>query len=127
MWRPTFFDWRPPRRYDVVFFSFWLSHVPAGRFDSFWRLVDRALQPSGRVFFIDSALPRSEPADHVRRDDPQRGVSVRQVNDRQYHIVKVFWQPDVLEQRVATVGFDMSVRHTAHRYRIYGHGSRRQY
>jgi 23S rRNA C2498 (ribose-2'-O)-methylase RlmM len=25
------FDWRPDRRYDVVFFGFWLSHVPPER------------------------------------------------------------------------------------------------
>jgi ubiquinone/menaquinone biosynthesis C-methylase UbiE len=24
------FEWQPARRYDVVFFSFWLSHVPTG-------------------------------------------------------------------------------------------------
>jgi SAM-dependent methyltransferase len=121
------FDWRPAQRYEVVFFSFWLSHVPPRRFDSFWQLVDRALRPGGRVFFIDSALARSEPADHVRRDDPERGVSIRQLNDgRQYNIVKVFWQPEALEQRLATLGFDMSVRGTGHGYCIYGHGSRRQ-
>src|SRR5690606_12014132 len=30
------FSWRPERRYDVVFFGFWLSHVPPERFDAFW-------------------------------------------------------------------------------------------
>jgi demethylmenaquinone methyltransferase/2-methoxy-6-polyprenyl-1,4-benzoquinol methylase len=33
------FDWVPDRRYDVVFFGFWLSHVPPERFASFWSLV----------------------------------------------------------------------------------------
>jgi demethylmenaquinone methyltransferase/2-methoxy-6-polyprenyl-1,4-benzoquinol methylase len=121
------FDWQPARRYDVVFFSFWLSHVPPGRFDSFWRGVNHALRPGGRVFFIDSALPRSEPADHVREDDPDRGVSVRELkNGRQYTIVKLFWPPDDLKQRLATVGFDMPVRQTTHGYCIYGHGRRQQ-
>ena len=41
------FDWRPPRRYDVVFFSFWLTHVPPAGFDRCWRLVDRSLRPPG--------------------------------------------------------------------------------
>ena len=31
------FAWRPVRRYDVVCFGFWLSHVPDERFDAFWR------------------------------------------------------------------------------------------
>src|SRR5262245_25176768 len=30
------FDWRPDRTYDLVFFGFWLSHVPPARFDAFW-------------------------------------------------------------------------------------------
>jgi trans-aconitate methyltransferase len=39
------FSWRPERRYDVVFFGFWLSHVPPGNFDAFWSLVDDCLIP----------------------------------------------------------------------------------
>src|SRR2546425_7346726 len=30
------FAWRPDATYDVVFFSFWLSHVPAAAFADFW-------------------------------------------------------------------------------------------
>jgi trans-aconitate methyltransferase len=37
------FEWQPRRRYDVVFFSFWLSHVPRSRFDPFWQLVRSSL------------------------------------------------------------------------------------
>ena len=43
------FSWRPQRTYDVVFFSFWLSHVPRKRFSAFWSLVQACLTPSGRV------------------------------------------------------------------------------
>jgi SAM-dependent methyltransferase len=49
------FTWKPDRRYDVVFFGFWLSHVPAERFVSFWSLVADCLNPEGRVFFADDA------------------------------------------------------------------------
>ena len=48
------FNWEPDDTYDVVFFSFWLSHVPQDRFEWFWSLVDRALVPGGRVFLIDN-------------------------------------------------------------------------
>ena len=30
------FEWTPPSTYDLVFMSFWLSHVPLARFDRFW-------------------------------------------------------------------------------------------
>src|SRR5258708_32301753 len=48
------FAWRPPTTYDMVFFSFWLSHVPPDRFGAFWELVRSCLAPGGRVFFLDS-------------------------------------------------------------------------
>jgi ubiquinone/menaquinone biosynthesis C-methylase UbiE len=48
------FDWSPQKTYDVVFFGFWLSHVPPARFAAFWELVRSALGPGGRVFFVDS-------------------------------------------------------------------------
>ena len=38
---------QPQRTYDVVFFSFWLSHVPRHRFSAFWSLVHTCLAPSG--------------------------------------------------------------------------------
>src|SRR5215475_4660081 len=50
------FAWRPPERYQAVFFSFWLSHVPEERFAAFWRSVSAALAPGGAVFLIDSAF-----------------------------------------------------------------------
>jgi hypothetical protein len=79
------------------------------------------------VFFIDSALARSHPLDHVRWDDPGPGISLRQLDDgREYKIVKVFWEPGALEQRLATMGFDITVRKTRRRYCVYGHGCRRQ-
>src|SRR5690348_14859593 len=39
------FSWRPDRRYDVVFFGFWISHVPRDRFEEFWTLVAECLAP----------------------------------------------------------------------------------
>lgn len=128
------FDWRAPRSYDVVFFSFWLSHVPRARFAQFWQLVDQALRPDGRVFFIDSAVPRRQPTvDFVvgseltsRDDDPDAGLSLRKLsNGCDYRIVKIHWQPRDLEGRLQDLGFHVSVQETAHRQCIYGHGGRR--
>src|SRR5262245_16392636 len=33
------FSWSPNARFDVIFFSAWLSHVPRGRFEQFWQLL----------------------------------------------------------------------------------------
>ncbi|MGH3656753.1 MAG: class I SAM-dependent methyltransferase, partial [Micromonosporaceae bacterium] len=37
--RADVFEWQPPRRYDTVFFGFWLSHVPPARLPDFWNAV----------------------------------------------------------------------------------------
>ena len=43
--RADIFAWWPERRYDLVFFGFWLSHVPPERFEGFWSLVAECLRP----------------------------------------------------------------------------------
>ena len=56
------FAWQPDARYDVVFFSFWLSHVPPERFEAFWDTVRLCLRPNGRVFFLDSRYAETSTA-----------------------------------------------------------------
>lgn len=71
------FAWEPDRRYDVVFFGFWLSHVPPARFDPFWAVVADCLKPQGRVFFADDAY--RTPDELV--EGPSSPVIRRQLND----------------------------------------------
>src|SRR6185437_9514854 len=52
--RADVFEWESAERFDLVFFSFWLSHVPEERFDAFWKRVRAALVPGGRIFLVDS-------------------------------------------------------------------------
>src|SRR5204862_232410 len=83
------FNWKPTRRYDAVFFSFWLSHVPPDRFDAFWEMVREALAPGGAAYLIDSAFDRTSTAkDHVLSGSDD-GVVSRRLNDgREFRIVK---------------------------------------
>ena len=43
------FSWVPDRHYDLVFFGFWLSHVPPAELGPFWDLVRACLRPGGRA------------------------------------------------------------------------------
>lgn len=106
------FSWAAVEAFDVVFFSFWLSHVPASRFEEFWSLVKRALRPGGRVFFIDSLMePTSTAADHGPLDES--GISRRRLNDgREFNVVKIFYDPAELEKRLAGMGWNGWVRRT---------------
>lgn len=104
------FTWRPERRYDVVFFGFWLSHVPPERFESFWSLVADCLKPEGRVFFADDAY--RTPDELV--EGPSSSIIRRQTPDgTTYRIVKVPHQPGVLERRIRQLGWNIKVTPTA--------------
>jgi SAM-dependent methyltransferase len=104
------FTWRPDRLYDVVFFGFWLSHVPAERFESFWSLVADCLKPHGRVFFADDAhrtpaeLVEGASSSTIRRHVPGGAA---------YRLVKVPHQPEELERRLRQLGWDIKVTATA--------------
>lgn len=40
--------------YDVIFSTFWISHVPIDLHDAFWAWISRSLSPGGDVVFQDS-------------------------------------------------------------------------
>ena len=94
------FMWQPERTYDVVFFSFWLSHVPRSRFSAFWSLVRSCLAPEGRVFLVDN---RNDPHPTGEIEDPyvvHRGedLDVRRLHDgNEYQVVEIFYEPEELQ------------------------------
>ncbi|CAN5749650.1 hypothetical protein BH18ACT15_BH18ACT15_15770 [soil metagenome] len=120
--RADIFEWEPAgRRYDVVTFFFWLSHVPPRCFDSFWQLVERCLSPGGRVFFGDEARHDYWDEEYVTRADVP--VVRRRLKDGSEHrAVKVFWEPDDLERELARLGWSVQVHSTGVFY--WGSGGR---
>ena len=104
------FSWRPDRRYDVVFFGFWLSHVPLERFAAFWALVEDCLAPGGRVFFADDAYLTS---DELLEGEASSTIRRRLRDGSTYRAVKVPHTPDALERRLAELGWDIAVSPTA--------------
>jgi len=114
------FAWAPEDRYDACVFAFWLSHVPEDRFAAFWATVARALKPGGRVLFIDSArTERSTAADHVLPSGGEDTMTRRLDDGREFQIVKRFYDPQALEQRLAALGWSASVDATPEFF-IYG-------
>jgi SAM-dependent methyltransferase len=100
------FDWRPDRTYDVVFFGFWLSHVPLERFESFWATVGTCLGAGGRVLFVDDAFR----TDDELIEGPGSATIRRHLNDgTAYRAVKVPHTPAGLERRIADLGWRVSV------------------
>ncbi len=115
------FNWHPGSRYDVVFFSFWLSHVPRARFSDFWAFVRTCLKPSGRVFLIDN---RDDPLRSSSAKDPyvveyDTDLHLRTLSDgSKYRVVKVMYEPDELESLLAAAGWSVDIEAT--RWFIFG-------
>jgi demethylmenaquinone methyltransferase/2-methoxy-6-polyprenyl-1,4-benzoquinol methylase len=104
------FRWRPDRRYDVVFFGFWLSHVPPERFASFWSLVAECLKPDGRVFFVDDGY---RTADELIEGERSSTIQRRLTDGTAYRIVKVPHRPADLERQLGRIGWRIKVHSTA--------------
>lgn len=137
------FTFSPERRYDTVFFSFWLSHVPDDRFDEFWGLVGECLAPDGSVFFVDNAHPSRGrhllPARFRRDGDSVEGTSVEGIDSvtnletgistrttaggETYDVVKIWREPDDLRVRLGELGWAFQLEVTDWAF-LYGHGSR---
>lgn len=120
------FSWHADVPYDVVFFSFWLSHVPPDCFTSFWDLVRSCLAPRGRVFFIDSRYAETSTAiDHQL--ETSEAVSVkRRLNDgREFRVFKVFYRADELAGRLGELDWAVTVSETATHF-LYGSGALKQ-
>lgn len=114
------FGWQPAQQYDLVFMSFWLSHVPPDRFDGFWERVRAALAPGGCAYVIDSGWDTTSTAKNHVRPDREAGIAQRRLNDgSEYRIVKVFYEPAELAHKLGGLGFDSGVVHTP-RYFIHG-------
>ena len=114
------FAWRPDRRYDVVFFGFWLSHVPLERLAAFWELVDACLTPDGRVFFVDDAY--RTPDELV--EGAESSTIRRRLRDGSTHLaVKVPHTPQELQARLTRLGWDITVSSSAGPF-FWGAGAR---
>jgi demethylmenaquinone methyltransferase/2-methoxy-6-polyprenyl-1,4-benzoquinol methylase len=118
------FEWEPSpaHRYDVIFSSFLISHIPPPRFDAFWDRLRRWLAPGGRVFFCDdvaggTARP-SNPGESV--DKGPHFAHRRRLHDgREYTIVKVFHRPERLTAALAKLGWTADVSTTGDEF-LYG-------
>jgi demethylmenaquinone methyltransferase/2-methoxy-6-polyprenyl-1,4-benzoquinol methylase len=108
--RGDLFAWTADRRYDVVFFGFWLSHVPLDRFEAFWSFVADCLRPAGRAFFIDDAyrIP-----DELVEGESSSTICRRLTDGTAYRVVKVPHRPADLGDRLRRLGWKVTVTETS--------------
>ncbi len=101
------FNWKPDAQYDLVFMSFWMSHVPPEKLDGFLETVKQATKAGGQVFMVDSLRDktRTSSASNHADYDPESIYHTRKLNDGQeYTIVKMFYD-ESLVAKLAEHGF----------------------
>jgi len=103
------FSWSAPERYDVVFFSMWLSHVPPQRFDGFWALVADCSKPTGRVFFIDD-LPAVGAHERWLPNAIAPVVERPLTTGARYRAIKALHDPVELVARLSDLGWRADIR-----------------
>lgn len=118
------FSWQAERRFDGVFFGFWISHVPLERLDGFLRSVASMLRPGGKVFFVDGRKEPTSTAINHQLPEQDSQVMIRALNNGQtFEIVKNFYDPVDLATRCTRAGLDVTIHETA-TYFLYGKGTR---
>ncbi len=115
------FTWQAQRQYDMVFFGFWLSHVPGEKLSAFLSAVYEALAPGGRLFFVDS---QDRELSHTRTETENLGGELQQrvlSDGRRYEIVKIYYDPAQLTGTLRDSGFEIEVLSTP-KFFIYADG-----
>jgi 2-polyprenyl-3-methyl-5-hydroxy-6-metoxy-1,4-benzoquinol methylase len=111
------FSWDPGTRFDVIFFSAWLSHVPVSRFGQFWQLLGSWLAGNGRVLFIDEHVDeRGKEAYVAGREEV---VERRLADSSTFRVIKNFVDPEELELRLRRLGWDCAIRRDGNDW-VYG-------
>lgn len=115
------FTWQPDKTYDLVFFGFWLSHVPPKLLNKFLEKVAQAVHPGGRVYLVDSR-PHSTSGAKTNPTRHEDIYAIRTLDDgREYKIVKMYYDPLVLQNTFMHYAIDATIRCTES-YFLYGDG-----
>lgn len=118
------FQWESKQQVDMVFFGFWLSHVPKEKLSPFLQMIHRILKPNGRLFFIDSQRVQTGTSTRQKIQTTNDDIQKRILNDgSEFDIVKIYYDPDTLTQTLNKHGFNVTVRATP-TYFIYADGKK---
>jgi SAM-dependent methyltransferase len=101
------FHWKADAQFDLVFFAFWISHVPPDRTATFLAEVATAVRPGGRVLIVDEPAGGKQLSGPIEGDNEQKRVLQ---DGRKYNIVKVYHHPQSLAEQLRRLGFtDLNV------------------
>jgi SAM-dependent methyltransferase len=102
------FNWKASQDFDLVFFAFWISHVPGSLMEQHLAEVAKSVKPGGRLFILD------EPSGGKQLSGPSDGGEQTRTlhSGASFRIVKVYPDPDELAAKLKLLGFkDIHVWH----------------
>lgn len=92
------------QHYGLVFFAFWLSHVPPTQLRSFLNKVLQSTKTGGRDFIVD------EPKGGIQLSGANEGGVYQQrtlQDGRNFEIVKVYYDPHHIQAELQECGFQI--------------------
>lgn len=101
------FTWEPSEQYDLVFFAFWLSHVPPAALDAFLGRVQKAVRPGGQLVIIDQHAPTQGDLLAAKEDIFHKRTLL---DGRSFTIVKVFYRLSLLQEVLTRLGFSVTTQ-----------------
>lgn len=120
------FTWQSDQQYDMIFFGFWLSHVPSEKLADFLQRVSAMLKPDGILFLVDSQATLQATANNQTMPTDTT-IHQRILNDgREFKIVKVFYEPNALQSDLAKVNIIADVQLTE-QFFIYAQGRKAEH
>jgi demethylmenaquinone methyltransferase/2-methoxy-6-polyprenyl-1,4-benzoquinol methylase len=100
------FGWTATERFDLIFLGFFVSHIPPELWERWWGRVANWLEPDGIAFIVDDAAGPDRPySGDAVEDGPPHAHRRRLGGGREYTIVKVFYSPEELSERLDDVGW----------------------
>jgi 2-polyprenyl-3-methyl-5-hydroxy-6-metoxy-1,4-benzoquinol methylase len=96
------FEWRAEESYDLVFFGFWISHVPPDRLNAFLGEVTKAVKPGGRLFIADEPGGGKQLSGPAENNLEQTRTTL---NGNSFRIIKVYHDPKTLKKILTKLGF----------------------
>jgi ubiquinone/menaquinone biosynthesis C-methylase UbiE len=99
-------SWLPEARYDLIFFGFWLSHVPTALRPDFFGRLRRSLTLAGHVVFVDE--PASQAGNEQPTDHPEI-VERTLIGGSTHRLVKVFVNSDQIIADLAGLGWHCEI------------------
>jgi 2-polyprenyl-3-methyl-5-hydroxy-6-metoxy-1,4-benzoquinol methylase/ribosomal protein S18 acetylase RimI-like enzyme len=112
------FAWDTDERFDVIVSGFFVSHIPPSRFEGFFTKLARWLRPGGLLWLVDDANPWSTPSADAASLAQTHHAHRRLVGENEYTIVKLFYPPEVLADRLERIGWDADLRSTGEHFLV---------